>query len=227
MTYALIDLKKAIKGLIVMSKNLDSMYTSFMNNAVPENFVKVSFATLKSLASWVKDLVLRVEFFRGWLTNGQPACFPLPVFFFPQGFMTGTLQTYARKYQVAIDTLSFKFDVLHQKPEETVDGPDDGIYIHGLFLEGARWDFDRWLLAPSELGVMYQLLPMVHFQPAINHKCSEKDYACPVYKTSVRQGVLSTTGMSTNFVVAVEFMTDVHPDTRTLYGCAALCNLTD
>lgn len=37
---------------------------------------------------------------RGWLTGGQPACFPLPVFFFPQGFMTGTLQTFARKYQV-------------------------------------------------------------------------------------------------------------------------------
>lgn len=37
---------------------------------------------------------------RGWLKEGQPACFPLPVFFFPQGFMTGTLQTYARKYQV-------------------------------------------------------------------------------------------------------------------------------
>lgn len=39
---------------------------------------------------------------RGWLKGGQPACFPLPVFFFPQGFMTGTLQTFARKYQVII-----------------------------------------------------------------------------------------------------------------------------
>lgn len=38
---------------------------------------------------------------RGWLKEGQPACFPLPVFFFPQGFMTGTLQTFARKYQVS------------------------------------------------------------------------------------------------------------------------------
>lgn len=42
----------------------------------------------------------RVIFMRGWLKEGQPACFPLPVFFFPQGFMTGTLQTFARKYQV-------------------------------------------------------------------------------------------------------------------------------
>ena len=41
-----------------------------------------------------------MSFMRGWLKEGQPACFPLPVFFFPQGFMTGTLQTFARKYQV-------------------------------------------------------------------------------------------------------------------------------
>ena len=227
MNSALRDMKRAIKGLIVMSGELDSMYGSFLTNKVPANFTKVSFASLKSLGSWVKDLILRVDFFRGWLINGQPAAFPLPVFFFPQGFMTGTLQTYARKYQVAIDTLSFEFKALREQPEEVEEGPDDGIYVHGLYLEGARWDFDNWMLAPSEKGVMFQLLPMVHFLPAINHKCDSKDYACPVYKTSVRQGVLSTTGMSTNFVVAIELPTDIHPDNWVLYGVAALCNLTD
>lgn len=227
MNRCLVDLKLAIKGMIVMSGELDDMVTGFLSNKVPPNFIKVSFATLKSLGSWVKDLILRVEFFSDWLLNGQPKAFPLPVFFFPQGFMTGTLQTYARKYQVAIDTLSFKFEVLHMTHDEVEEAPDDGIYIHGLFMEGAKWDYDKWLMAPSDSGVMFQLLPMVHFIPAENHKCAPTDYACPVYKTSVRQGVLSTTGMSTNFVIAIEFPTDVDPDTWVLYGTAALCNLTD
>ena len=101
---SLVDLQKAIRGEIVMSLDLDAMYTACMNNQLPPIWTKVSFATLKTLASWMKDVNFRIDFMRVWLQTGLPTCFPLPVFFFPQGFMTGTLQTFARKYQVAIDT---------------------------------------------------------------------------------------------------------------------------
>ena len=84
MSTSLKDIKKAIRGLIVMSSDLDKMYTSMLNNQVPGIWAVVSFASLKTLASWVIDLIFRVQFMRKWLLNGQPSAFPLPVFFFPQ-----------------------------------------------------------------------------------------------------------------------------------------------
>jgi len=230
MNSSLRDIKKAIQGFIVMSPDLDDMYAAFNRNALPSMWVKVSFATLKSLASWVRDLTSRVAFFREWLVKGQPFAFALPVFFFPQGFMTGTLQTFARKYSVAIDTLTYKFNAKSMsktEPSDLIEGPEDGIYVYGMFLEGARWNYDEQRLEVSRPKEMFCSLPMVHFTPAVGHKCDPAEYACPIYKTSERKGVLSTTGMSTNFVVAMELPTDLPPDTWVMYGVACLCNLTD
>ena len=61
----------------------------------------------------------------------------------------------------------------------------------------------------------------------MRHKPAETDYQCPLYKTSERKGVLSTTGMSTNYVVSVDFPTDVDPGRWVMSGVACLCNLTD
>jgi len=48
---------------------------------------------------------------RNWLMQGHPKAFWLSGFFFPHGFMTGALQTYARKTNKAIDLISFSFTV--------------------------------------------------------------------------------------------------------------------
>jgi len=227
MRSTLVDVKKAIQGFIVMTLELDEMYTAFTQNKVPGNWIKVSFATLKTLGSWVKDLVSRVDFMRMWLHKGQPFCFPLHAFFFPQGFMTGTLQTFARKYMVAVNTLSFKFEVLHETKDDLTEGPDDGVICYGFNFEGARFDTDTFMMADSRHGEIYTTMPLIHFQPEANYKNDPSNYMCPVYKTAARRGVLSTTGMSTNFVVAMELNTDKDPDKWVLNGAACLLNLTD
>lgn len=40
-------------------QDLDMMYTSFLTNRMPEVWMAVSFASLKSLGSWMKDLIER------------------------------------------------------------------------------------------------------------------------------------------------------------------------
>lgn len=56
------QIQKAIKGLVVMSEVLEKVYTSFLNNQVPQLWAHAAYPSLKSLASWVKDLVLRIQF---------------------------------------------------------------------------------------------------------------------------------------------------------------------
>lgn len=69
---------------------------------------------------------------RKWLTDGQPPCFWLPGFFFPQGFLTGVLQVHARKYMIPIDTLAFQFSVTQQSSAEevryTLDAAPDCVF---------------------------------------------------------------------------------------------------
>lgn len=86
---------------------------------MPGNWENVAYPSLKPLASWVKDLHARIAMLREWLVNGQPKSFWLSGFFFPQGFMTGTLQNHARKFQQPIDALGFSFTIYKAMgPEE-------------------------------------------------------------------------------------------------------------
>jgi dynein heavy chain len=84
-------LVKAIKGLVIMSPELDLMCSALQKNQVPPNWQAIAYPSLKPLGSWVKDLTERVEFMRSWLKLGNPMCYWLSGFFFPHGFMTGTL----------------------------------------------------------------------------------------------------------------------------------------
>lgn len=56
------NLKKAIKGFLVMNDELEKMYSAFLANILPELWDNAAYPSLKSLGSWVRDLELRCEF---------------------------------------------------------------------------------------------------------------------------------------------------------------------
>ncbi len=65
---------------------------------------------MKPLGSWFTDFKKRMEFLHGW-SQANPNAYWISSLFFPQGLLTSFLQTFARKYKVSIDSLSFKFKV--------------------------------------------------------------------------------------------------------------------
>jgi dynein heavy chain len=94
-------------------------------------------------------------------------------------------------------------------------------------MDGARYDRESQMIADQFPGEMYSKMPLIWFKPQEDYKPDPEEYSCPVYKTSVRAGVLSTTGQSTNFIIAVELATREAPRVWTLRAAAMLCQLND
>ena len=99
--------------------------------------------------------------------------------------------------------------------------------MYGLYMEGARWEAKTRRLDDQFPGVMYGQVPPILFMPTVDYQAPTETYACPTYKTSVRAGVLSTTGQSTNYIVCIDLPTDKTADYWTLKGTAILCQLND
>ncbi|KFO25210.1 Dynein heavy chain 1, axonemal [Fukomys damarensis] len=225
-TQTLRDLLKALKGLVVMSSQLELMAASLYNNTVPELWNSKAYPSLKPLASWVMDLLQRLNFLQTWIQGGIPAVFWISGFFFPQAFLTGTLQNFARKFIISIDIISFDFKVMAQSPSELKKRPEVGCYIHGLFLEGARWDSEAFQLTESRPKELYTDMAVIWLLPVPHRKAQNQDiYLCPIYKTLTRAGTLSTTGHSTNYVIAVEIPTREPQRHWIKRGVALICAL--
>lgn len=107
---SLTNVALSIKGDVILSQDLEEQYQALYIGKVPGAWSKIAYPSLKPLAGWFEDLILRVKFMRRWLTEGPPKSYWISGQYFPQGFITALLQTHARKYKKSIDSLSFKFE---------------------------------------------------------------------------------------------------------------------
>ncbi|XP_035806180.2 dynein axonemal heavy chain 2 [Amphiprion ocellaris] len=222
-TLSLVELEKGIKGLVVMSPSMEETFNCMYDARVPPLWAK-AYPSLKPLAAWTRDLCQRVDQFARWAETMQPPnLFWLSGFTSPNGFLTAVLQSSARIHNVSVDVLSWEFIVSTVDDSHILRPPKDGVFVRGLYLEGAGWDRKNTCLVEAEPMQMVCPMPTIHFRPVENRKKMAKSmYLCPCYYFPLRSGGAGRP----SFVIGVDLKPGAEsPDHWVKRGTALLMSL--
>jgi len=216
----LVDLKLAIEGTIIMNENLRDALDSMYDARIPNQWLKISWPS-STLGFWFTELIDRHTQFHSWCFSGQPKCFWMTGFFNPQGFLTAMKQEVTRAHKGwALDSVQLHNEVTRFMTSDDVPvAPEEGVYVHGLYLEGAGWSKVNQKLIESKSKVLFEQMPVILIDAVQTGGKNENKntYSCPIYKKPSRTDL--------NYIAAVDLKTSVSPDNWVLRGVALLCNI--
>ena len=76
----------------------------------------------------------------------------------------------------------------HGDVSQITKAAEVGMYVHGLFLEGARWDTENSCLADAAPMELTSSMPIIHFKPIDTKKQLKGTFSCPLYLYPIRTG---------------------------------------
>ncbi|XP_050531221.1 dynein axonemal heavy chain 2 isoform X2 [Daktulosphaira vitifoliae] len=216
---SLINLKKSIQGLVVMSSDLEEVFQCLDEGRVPSQWLK-AYPSLMNLGAWTQDLIERINHFTIWaVTARQPILFWLGAYTFPTGFLTAVLQMESRNSSVPIDLLQWDFIPITIPQKDIVMPPSKGVYVRSLYLEGANWDHKNSCLCEPKPLQLIAKLPVIQFKPVKNVKRKMKSfYLCPVYYYPRRCGIQGRDA----FVVGLYLNSGIEPPNHWIKRAAAV-----
>jgi len=218
------ELRRAVKGEIVMNDELDIIFNALLVGKVPMPW-QSAYPSVKGLAAWARDLIQRIEQMQAW-GRAAPKVFWLSGFTYPTGFLKSLQQQQARRDQISIDQYGWEFVVLGQEDRTIMHSAKEGAYISGIFLEGAGWDVDGSALTEPRPMELIVSMPIIHFRPKRREARVKLTgvYSAPMYMYPVRTG----TRERPSFVLAVDLPTgSAQPEHWTKRGTALLLSTED
>ncbi|XP_059474542.1 dynein beta chain, ciliary-like isoform X3 [Neocloeon triangulifer] len=189
MRRSLKELDLGLKGELTITADMEELEQALFLNQVPQTWAARAYPSLQGLAAWFADLLLRLRELETWTTDFVlPASVWLSGFFNPQSFLTAIMQSTARKNEWPLDKMCLHFEVTKKHREDVArTGPREGAFVHGLFMEGARWDSEASCIADSRLKELFPPMPVIAIKAITQDKQDLRGvYQCPMYKTRAR-----------------------------------------
>ncbi|CAH1960840.1 unnamed protein product [Acanthoscelides obtectus] len=188
MKRSLKELDLGLKGELTITSDMEELDQSLFMDNVPDSWASKAYPSLLPLAQWVGDLSSRIKELEGWTTDfSMPPAVWLGGFFNPQSFLTAIMQQTARKNEWPLDKMCLMTDVTKKQKDEFNSAPREGAYVHGLYMEGARWDIQLNSIADSKLKELFPVVPVIFIKAITQDKQDLRNmYDCPVYKTRMR-----------------------------------------
>jgi len=162
----------AIDGTVVMTTDLLADLGNIFDARVPVRWTNDASGAeiswlMPNLGGWFTGLTDRHTMLNTWLENSRSIMksYWLTGFTNAQGFLTGMRQEVTRQHkkdQWALDDVISHTEVLPFDFERVRDVPDEGQNIHGLFMEGARWDRPLSRLEESEPKKLFTGMPAIY-----------------------------------------------------------------
>lgn len=198
------DLDKGLKGQLNMSQAMEDLASAFTLNQWPGRnpfskcmWEKLAWSSQKNLMSQFEDMLMRVDQLVKWTSKFEtPKSIWLPGLFNPQSYLTASQQVVSRARGLPLDKMTLETHITSfSDPSQITDNAEDGTFIHGLFIEGAR--FEDGLLTDGKLKELLPRAPIIHVKsvpiqpeweasPVGYLRHDPNIYECPIYTTSFR-----------------------------------------
>ncbi|ETW07727.1 hypothetical protein H310_02174 [Aphanomyces invadans] len=148
MRQSLNDLIKGMNGQLNMTDSMEELLEAMSLQQVPGrnpvhscSWERYAWASRKPLSVWFADLLERASFLSAWVQDWSlPTSMWLSGLFNPAAFLTAVKQVTARNLDFPLDNMTIETHILHTMVVPTT-AADKGFFVHGLYLEGARWYF--------------------------------------------------------------------------------------
>ncbi|MGH0141371.1 UNVERIFIED_CONTAM: hypothetical protein FKN15_073834 [Acipenser sinensis] len=212
------ELNLGLKGELTMTSDMEYLQNAIFLDQVPESWTKRAYPSMAGLAGWFVDLLSRIKELETWTSDfALPSVVWLAGFFNPQSFLTAIMQSMARKNEWPLDKMCLQCDVTKKNREDFSSPPREGAYVHGLFMEGARWDTQTGIMADARLKELTPPMPVIFIKAIpVDKQETRNVYPCPVYKTRQR---------GPTFVWTFNLKTKENPSKWALAGVALLLQI--